>query len=694
MKVSSSLRILYEPPSTKSVKEDIGMKIGGIYDRPSYISAGKDMFPYFYADSTDIKDYSFIDGTLVYGYEATDYKSTSGNKVGKIYLRKQANALPASLQLQKLHIRTYEADLNLTRRLFLDNKFSIDYDNHWRFVDIETMDDKDYDLKAFGTIPIRSVSISDGKKNVWLCSDDYGGMVKGEKELLNEVYRLVMNEQIGAFYGWNVKFDTLHLERRMRHYGLKVPFYFSYLDMLEKYKFEVKGLGSYSLKEVTEHEGMAEGKIHREKRIHKMSRDELEKYNKRDVEVLKTLNDKYGFTGLWNHIASEINMPLEMLSAGNMGDQLILRRLRELGYVGINMIERETDDYIGAYVKPPVSGLYRNIGVYDFTALYPNIIIQNNKDILTFGGKVVPHILKDMLKQREEYKAKYKQTKEVKYDVMQKAMKPKINALYGLFGYKYARFYDKEIAEFITVTGRKKVLELNDYIEIRLGGIVIYIDTDSVFVDLDSLNVLDWTDGFGDLLNRKMNPYELKLEYVLDKVIFPKSGKIAPKKRYVGRYKDAKTGKWEWTIRGIEMRRGDFCRLAKETQKEVITMIFDGKNREEIVDYLGTIKTGLFEGKYDDKLVITKHLQKEVGKANTPQLRAFKMMQKLTGTKAFTTQVSYIVTHEDVYPVDENIKPLYKPSYAKYWSQHILPPVMRILNVLEDRGQAKMLSYM
>lgn len=699
LKLSSSLRYTQQPIGTVG---DVEIYLSGRFDdKERMFLASEDMYPYFYVDGVDTRtNFGFIDGKDVVGYEKTDLKAVNGNPVGKLVLRRMSDATNIGKKLNDIHVRTYERDLRYVRRLSIDSKFEIDYTNSWRYVDIETLDDQDYNLRAWGTIPIRSISMSDGKKNIWLCSDDYhksGDIIeatkKGEEQMLNDFVKIIRKEKIGALYGWNVEFDVMHLMRRIQNVGISLKYPFSYLDMMEKYRFEVKGLGSYSLKEITDHEGMAEGKIHREKKIHKMTRNELEKYNRRDVDVLAVLDEKYGFSSLWNEIAHEVNMPLELLSAGNIGDHLILRRLRELGYVGVDLIERETPDYLGAYVKEPKSGLYRNVGVYDFSALYPNIIINNNIDIMNFDGLVVPYILKDMMSKRDNFKSMYDSTGEVQYDIKQKAMKPKINALYGLFGYKFARFYDKDKAEFVTTNGRKIILRLEKIIENDFGGIVRYADTDSVFIDLDSLEAVSMSDSIAEILNFKMSPYKLKLEYVFDQVIFPTSGKGSPKKRYVGRYWNKKKNKWDLVVRGLEMRRGDWCMLAKQVQKSIVNMIFDGNSRLDIVNYLDSVKKGLYSGDYDQKLIITKHIKKD-GKVNTPQLRAFKMLEKLTKTKRYNNQVSYILTHNDVYPVDDDISLVYKPSYGRYWESQILPPAMRVLNVLEDLQQDKLTKFM
>jgi len=180
----------------------------------------------------------------------------------------------------------------------------------------------------------------------------------------------------------------------------------------------------------------------------------------------------------------------------------------------------------------------------------------------------------------------------------------------------------------------------------------------------------------------------------LDQIIFPvSSGGRAPKKRYVGIYqkKDKKTGemKKEYTIRGIEARRGDWSMIAKNTQMDVINMIFDGKDRYEILDYLHKVKTDLYAGKHNDKLSIHKSLKDGDYKANTPQLKAFKKLEEITKTKRFTRSVDYILVRnkDGVYPIGEEIVNVPDADYKAYWQRQILPPSMRFLSVLPDKKQ-------
>ncbi len=56
------------------------------------------------------------------------------------------------------------------------------------------------------------------------------------------------------------------------------------------------------------------------------------------------------------------------------------------------------------------------------------------------------------------------------------------------------------------------------------------------------------------------------------------------KKRYAGL-----TSKGEIVVRGLEVRRGDWCELAKELQSEVIRIILEEENPEKAAKFVKDI---------------------------------------------------------------------------------------------------------
>src|SRR5262249_48641699 len=138
--------------------------------------------------------------------------------------------------------------------------------------------------------------------------------------------------------------------------------------------------------------------------------------------------------------------------------------------------------------------IHRNVWVFDFKSLYPSIIRTFNIDPLTFvadptpeeelvrtpGGSfrrspaILPSMLDKLFPQREL-------AKQNRDDIASHAIKILMNSFYGVLGTPACRFYNPEIANSITRTGKEILLWSKRWFEAR-GFKVLYGDTDSLFV--------------------------------------------------------------------------------------------------------------------------------------------------------------------------------------------------------------------
>lgn len=222
------------------------------------------------------------------------------------------------------------------------------------------------------------------------------------------------------------------------------------------------------------------------------------------------------------------------------------------------------EGFDGAYVKNPVPGRYDWVFDLDLTSMYPNIMISlnispetkiskidnwkaeefvkgnmteikvagqpytadefknmletNNICVASNGamyklpaekGKegIIPSILIKWFNDRKEMRElakKYAKQKEWdKYEFFeqrQKVQKVLLNSLYGVLGLPVFRFYDKDNAEAVTLTGQDiiKTAEksVNQYFKTILSDktdndYVIYVDTDSIFAS--ALPIIKYT---------------------------------------------------------------------------------------------------------------------------------------------------------------------------------------------------------
>lgn len=217
-------------------------------------------------------------------------------------------------------------------------------------------------------------------------------------------------------------------------------------------------------------------------------------------------------------------------------------------------LEDGEEGFEGAYVKDPVPGRYDWVFDLDLTSMYPNIIISLNispetkitkvenwnaeefvrgnlKNILVGGqpytdiefkemleknnfsvasngavyklpdevGKegVIPSILIKWFNERKEMRKLAKKFADEKnwekyefYDQRQKVQKILLNSMYGVLGLPVFRWYDKDNAEAVTLSGITIIQTankaINQYYKKVLGNTenkdyVIYVDTDSCF---------------------------------------------------------------------------------------------------------------------------------------------------------------------------------------------------------------------
>jgi DNA polymerase elongation subunit (family B) len=137
------------------------------------------------------------------------------------------------------------------------------------------------------------------------------------------------------------------------------------------------------------------------------------------------------------------------------------------------------------------------------------VIVENNLSISANGvvydqGKLgcIPDILKKWFSERVEYKKKMKDASdagdkpgEVFWKRRQHVQKILLNSLYGVLGLPSFRFYDLDNALAVTATGQEIIktsaklvnVWFNKWCETTDKDYVIYIDTDSLYLDINAL---------------------------------------------------------------------------------------------------------------------------------------------------------------------------------------------------------------
>ncbi len=368
---------------------------------------------------------------------------------------------------------------------------------------------------------------------------------------------------------------------------------------------------------------------------------------------------------------------------------------------------RLANPYEGAYVKTPEAGIYDNIVVFDFRGLYPSIIIAHNIDPSTICSDcseyfespngirfrkdrtgIMPLVLKMLIEERSEAKKAYKKNPDSKaLGARSTALKILANAFYGYLGYARSRWYSREAASSITAYARLFINQTIEQAE-KLGFKALYADTDSCFLVMDKKKREEAIDFMKKVNASLPNTMELELEDVYTRGVFVgKRGAVeaGAKKKYAllsesGRIK----------IRGFELVRRDWAKIARDTQFAVLEAILKEGSKEKAVRIVKDVVTKLREGKVPiQELAIHTQLRKGIGNydVKSPELAAAKKAMAM-GVKDRNelegAAIGYVITkHGSSISEKAEIEETAKDYDADYYINHqIIPATLKILKEL------------
>lgn len=456
----------------------------------------------------------------------------------------------------------------------------------------------------------------------------------------------------------------------------------------------------------------------------------LIEYSEKDSKLVIDLLDKTKFLDKFFELSKISGLiPQDCLDGGEAQrvENLLLKEFNRNEFVlpckpqGIENEEAMNQELKGALVLDPTPGLHSDSIVYlDFKSMYPSIFIAYNicpttllKDdsddvensSVPFNTKFVskkvkegmmPKIIKKLIEERDKTRDYSRKTQDdnVKrsLEAKQQALKIMTNAFYGYTGYVRARLYIIDIANTITGCGRYLINRTKDIVEKETSYKVVYGDTDSIMVKIDTDN-LDTAFEKGTELEKLINKdlsdiVQIKIEKVFKTLL------ILSKKRYAGLSFEKSYGEWkeEIVMKGIETVRRDWCDLATKTLFDVLNILLREKDQKKAFSYVkGTLsKIEKNEIPIED-LIITKSISKSLSsyKGIQPHTTLVKKMKKRAGTApGVGDRVSFVIVKglqilseraED----PEYIKKNNIPIDAKYYVENqILPPLERVLEVL------------
>ncbi len=363
------------------------------------------------------------------------------------------------------------------------------------------------------------------------------------------------------------------------------------------------------------------------------------------------------------------------------------------------------ESYEGGYVLEPVKGIHENVVSLDFSAMYPSIMVAYNisPDTVVSGefrgeAHTAPEVghrfrkspdgffkalLQDLVARRREVRREMESLPRgdpgrTVLDVRQRALKVLSNSFYGYTGWRAARWYRRECAEATAAWGRH-IIRLAMERARASGFEVIYGDTDSLFLKAPGAP--------GELEKRALAlaekvsaqfPLELDLDRFYTAIFFTEK-----KKRYAGLTADG-----EVVVRGLEVRRGDWCALAKELQQEVIRTVL----RERDVKGAAALAAGAVEdlraGRVPlEKMVIYKTVTRRLGDYESRQahVRAAEKAREADLEVDVGSKLGFVIVQgpesisERAYPLELFLREKKKLDADYYIRHQMLPAALRVL---------------
>ncbi len=422
-----------------------------------------------------------------------------------------------------------------------------------------------------------------------------------------------------------------------------------------------------------------------------------------DARLVRDILNRQGLLDLTLTRSLLTHLPLEKAWGSVVAfETLYISQLHQRGMVaptrGIDASDE--DGGTGGLILDPVVGLHEHVLVFDFKSLYPSIMRTFNIDPVAFiqGEKqsemegiiapngavfarepgILPDLLHGFFKHRAEARERGQDAEAYSYKII-------MNSFYGVLATDACRFADRKMADGITTFGQKLLLWMKAYFTGR-GHKVLYGDTDSLFVSLADLATLSMKErlawgqrlcaeanaALADALEKEyqvVSHMELEFEEYFRYFFLPsdRQGEGSRAKNYAGLVKDERSEKLE--IKGMEAVRSDWTRLAKQLQRDLLTMLFQRSSPEEMVTHIRSLIRSLQAGRLDEDLVYRKRIRKPLEaytRTTPPHIKAARLLPRTVRV------VRYIMTKQGPQPLGFVKAPV---DYEHYRIKQILPIV-------------------
>ncbi|KAF8196860.1 DNA polymerase family B-domain-containing protein [Mycena galopus ATCC 62051] len=400
--------------------------------------------------------------------------------------------------------------------------------------------------------------------------------------------------------------------------------------------------------------------------------------------------------------------------------------------------KKKRDKYKGGLVFEPKRGLWdKYILVMDFNSLYPSIIQEYNIDFTTVNvdeefneegeekipeppasdvaAGVLPRLIKTLVDRRRTVKSlmKNKSTTRAQldqYDIRQKALKLTANSMYGCLGFEYSRFYARPLAALTTFKGREILTHTRELAE-NMGLDVVYGDTDSVFVNTNVTEfdqAIKISGDFKKAVNEQYKLLEIDLDGVFQRLL------LLQKKKYAAlKIEDGHGTKTSTEVKGLDMKRREYCALSKNVSQYVLNQILSGEAPEDVVQNIHQYLTTIGQNVREEKVKLEEFtVHKRLGKnpEDYPDIKsqphvqvALRMKQRGGDAKlgdvipyvfclaegeqtAKTAQADRAKHPEEFKKPDSGLK----LDYEYYLGHQVLPPIERLCEPIEDTDRSRL----
>lgn len=649
--------------------------------------------------------------------ERGDYVSPAGEKCSKITFN-----TPSELERERDNIHgkgvpTFWGDIVFMDRVTIDKKLGYCENPKVLWFDIEVSSKLGFPKPRDPHGRILSIAALDNKsgEEFFFCDDS-------ELNVISDFQELIRNYDIAVGFASN-DFDVPYLRARCRRIG--VPFntkIIQWVDLEEVYSNFAGKERPGSLQSIAEKEAgfKIEKPFMRGAEIDRWfseDRDALREYNLDDVRALKAINDAMNLieiiveTSCIAHIQySSSQYPMRVV------DAFVFSTAQKRNPVVVfptKGLTKKVEKPTGAYVMEPEPGFHGRTFEVDFQSMYSSIIRTWNIGPETIGGaiktpklsfrkeprSIFAEFLEEVAKQREKYRTERDKAsdpqKKRKFDIRQNVYKLIGNVSYGLFGSEYSRYFNKDLAESITLTGQELIKHSAALLKSR-GYRVVRGDTDSVFCECDHLET-DW-------LNDEIKKWVLETFNVPEEFYCLKIGLRneyqnlycgLEKKQYFGLLKDGTLN-----IVGYETERRNSPPIVTRIMMKIFDMIAKEGEMRKLDEFLADTKRELFAGNLDWELVIesgTKENLEDYTNVNAPQVKAMRKAMEMGYRPG--EHIRYVITRADggleVEPVFDKLPKIDHSAREHYYYNRIVPVVKKILGYCpEEKTQRKLSDYL